>query len=49
MGGYWVLFTAGEIAGERGWVPVPVGMWAANFAVFGIGMWLMDRSIRGDS
>ncbi|MFQ5514519.1 MAG: LptF/LptG family permease [Myxococcota bacterium] len=49
MGLYWLLFTAGELAGERHWLPTWLGMWAANALVLVLALVLMRRSIRGDS
>lgn len=46
---YWVVFTAGEVAGERGYVPLWLGVWSANILVLGLALFLMRRSSRGDS
>ena len=46
---YWLMFTAGEIAGESGWLPAWLGMWTANLLVLGTALYLMRRAIRGDS
>jgi len=49
MGLYWVLFTAGETAAERGWLPVWLGVWSANVAVLGLSLLLLRRTIRSDT
>jgi lipopolysaccharide export system permease protein len=46
---YWVLFTTGEMAAENGWVPAWLGMWTPNVVVLGSALFLLRRSIRGDS
>ncbi len=49
MGLYWVVFSAGEMAAESGWIPVWVGLWSANVLVLGLALYLMRLAIRGDS
>ena len=46
---YWVVFTAGEVAAERGHLPIWLGVWSANVGVLGLALFLMRRAIRGDS
>ncbi len=46
---YWTVFTAGQVTGERGWVPPWVGVWTANLLLLGVGLVLMRLSIRSDS
>ena len=46
---YWVVFTAGEVAAQRGYVPVWLGVWSANVLVLGLALFLMRRSSRSDS
>ncbi len=46
---YWVVFTAGEVAGQQGHVPVWLGVWSANVLVLGLALFLMRRTSRGDS
>jgi len=46
---YWMVFTAGQVTGERGWAPPWVGVWSANLLVLGVGLVLMRNSSRGDS
>jgi len=49
MGLYWLLFTAGEIAGENEWLPAWFSMWVANGVVLVLAIYLMHRSTRGDT
>ncbi len=49
MGIYWLLFTAGEIAGERAYVPPWLGMWSPNLILFASGALLLRRTVRGDT
>lgn len=46
---YWVVFTAGEVTADRGYVPVWLGVWSANVLVLGLALFLMRRTSRGDS
>lgn len=48
MGIYWCLFTAGEIAGEKAFIPAWLGVWTPNLLVFSLGVLLMRRTGRGD-
>jgi lipopolysaccharide export LptBFGC system permease protein LptF len=49
MGLYWLVFSAGEMAGERGWLPIWLGIWSANVLVLVLALVLMRRAVRGDS
>ncbi len=46
---YWILFTLGEMAAERGVGPAWLGMWAPNVLVLGLGIWLVRRIARSDT
>lgn len=46
---YWVLFSVGERAAESGLVAPWLAMWTPNAMVVGVGLWLMRRTIRGES
>jgi lipopolysaccharide export system permease protein len=46
---YWLVFTAGELMGERGWVPPWLGVWTANLLALGVALFLMRLALRGDS
>jgi len=45
---YWVLFSLGEMAAERGVGPAWLGLWAPNFVVLALGIWLVRRIARTD-
>ena len=45
---YWGLFSCGEKAGDNGWLPAWIGMWIANVAVAGLGLFLLSRISRSD-
>lgn len=49
MGLYWCLFTAGEVAAERGLIPAWVGMWTPNVLVGTLSIVLLRRTIHGDT
>lgn len=49
MGIYWCLFTAGEIAGEKAYIPAWLGVWTPNLLVFSLGVLLLRRTGRGDA
>ncbi len=49
MGAYWCLFTAGEIAGEKGYLPAWLGVWTPNLLVVTLGALLLRGTVRGDS
>ncbi len=46
MGLYWLLFTAGEIAGEEAIVPAWLGVWTPNLLVASLGALLLHRTAR---
>jgi lipopolysaccharide export LptBFGC system permease protein LptF len=46
---YWVLFTTGEIAAERGLLPAWLGLWAPNLLVLGLAVLLIRSTVRGDT
>ena len=46
MGLYWLLFTAGEIAGEEAFVPAWLGVWTPNLLVASLGALLLHRTAR---
>ena len=46
---YWLVFTAGEIASESGWVPPWIGIWAANVIVAALAVYLIRATVRGES
>jgi lipopolysaccharide export system permease protein len=46
---YWVLFTLGEMAAERGVGPAWLGLWAPNALVLALSIWLVRRIARTDS
>ena len=46
MGLYWLLFTAGEIAGENAYVPAWLGVWTPNLLVASLGALLLHRTAR---
>ena len=46
---YWVLFTLGEMAAERGVGPAWLGLWAPNAIVLVLGIWLVRRIARSDA
>jgi lipopolysaccharide export LptBFGC system permease protein LptF len=43
------VFTAGEVASERGFVPAWIGVWAANAGVAGLAVYLIRATMRGES
>ncbi len=49
MGLYWLLFTAGEIAGEKAYVPAWLGVWTPNLLVASLGALLLRRTARVDA
>lgn len=49
MGAYWVLFTTGEVAGERGYLPAWLAVWTPNVLVLALGALLLRGTLRGDS
>jgi lipopolysaccharide export LptBFGC system permease protein LptF len=49
MGLYWVIFSLGELAAERGIGPAWLGVWIANACAVGTGLLLIRRSSRADS
>ena len=46
MGLYWLLFTAGELAGEAAFVPAWVGVWTPNLLVASLAALLLHRTAR---
>jgi lipopolysaccharide export system permease protein len=46
---YWVLFTLGEMAAERGVGPPWLGIWAPNVITLALGIWLVRRISGSDS
>lgn len=48
MAGYWMLFSLGEMAAERGVGPAWLGLWMPNFVVLVLGIWLVRRVSRSD-
>jgi lipopolysaccharide export system permease protein len=46
---YWVLFTLGEMAADRGVGPAWLGLWAPNAVVLVLGVWLVRRIARSDA
>lgn len=46
---YWVLFSVGETAAEGGMAAPWLALWAPNAMVAVAGLWLMRRTIRGES
>jgi lipopolysaccharide export system permease protein len=46
---YWVLFSVGERAAESGLAAPWLALWAPNAMVVGVGLWLMRRTVRGES
>jgi lipopolysaccharide export LptBFGC system permease protein LptF len=46
---YWVLFSVGEKAAASGIVTPALAMWTPNALVVSIGLWLMRRTVRGES
>jgi lipopolysaccharide export system permease protein len=46
---YWLLFTLGEMAAERGVGPAWLGIWAPNAITLALGVWLVRRIARSDS
>lgn len=46
---YWMLFSLGEMAAERGVGPVWLGIWTPNLVVLVLGVWLVRRISRSDS
>jgi lipopolysaccharide export system permease protein len=49
MAAYWMLTSAGKLAAESGWVAPGVGVWAPDFAVLVLGLYLVRRSMYADS
>jgi len=49
MAFYWVLFSLGETAAERGVGPAWLGIWAPNAVVLVLGIWLVRRVSRSDA
>jgi lipopolysaccharide export system permease protein len=49
MAAYWVLFSIGETAAESRILTPAVAMWTPNAMVVGVGLWLMRRTVRGES
>ncbi len=45
---YWVLFSLGEMAAERGVGPAWLGIWTPNVVVLALGIWLVRRVSRSD-
>jgi lipopolysaccharide export system permease protein len=46
---YWMLFSLGELAAERGVGPAWLGLWAPNVVVLAISVWLVRRISRSDA
>ena len=46
---YWVLFSLGEIAADRGVGPAWLGLWTPNAIVLVLGVWLVRRISRSDA
>ncbi len=46
---YWMLFSLGELAAERGVGPAWLGLWAPNVVVLALSIWLVRRISRSDS
>jgi lipopolysaccharide export system permease protein len=46
---YWLLFSLGEMAAERGVGPPWLGIWAPNAITLALGIWLVRRIARSDS
>jgi lipopolysaccharide export LptBFGC system permease protein LptF len=49
MGAYWMLFSLGELAAERGVGPAWLGLWLPNAIVLALSIWLVRRIARTDS
>ncbi|MEX2207544.1 MAG: LptF/LptG family permease [Myxococcota bacterium] len=49
MAAYWMLFSLGELAAERGVGPAWLGLWLPNVVVFALSIWLVRRIARTDS
>lgn len=49
MAVYWLVFSAGEVMAEDGNVPTWLGVWLANGAVVVLTVYLVRRTVRGDS
>ncbi|MBW2279683.1 MAG: LptF/LptG family permease [Deltaproteobacteria bacterium] len=46
---YWVLFRMGENAAESGAIAPAIALWTPNVLVVLVGLWLMRRTVRGES
>ena len=46
---YWVVFTAGELVSERGWLPPWLGIWTANAIAAALAVYLIRATMRGES
>lgn len=46
---YWILFTLGEMAAERGVGPAWLGLWAPNVIVLALGIYLVRSIARRDA
>ena len=46
---YWLVFTAGELMAEDGLVPTWLGVWTANALVVALAVYLVRRTVHGDS
>jgi lipopolysaccharide export LptBFGC system permease protein LptF len=46
---YWMLFSVGELAAERGVGPAWLGLWLPNLIVLALSIWLVRRIARTDS
>jgi lipopolysaccharide export system permease protein len=49
MAVYWLAFTTGEVMAEGGHVPPWLGIWTANVLVAALTVYLLRRTVRGDS
>ena len=45
----WVVFTAGELVAERGWLPPWLGIWTANAIAAALAVYLIRAAMRGES
>jgi hypothetical protein len=49
MAVYWLVFSAGEVMAEDGNLPTWLGVWLANGVVVLLTVYLLRRTVRGDS
>jgi lipopolysaccharide export system permease protein len=48
MGLYWLMYSLGDTAATRGFVPAWLGLWTPDLIVLGIGLVLIQRLARSD-